>query len=169
MGLRAHHTIRILLLAYAILYGYPRSEVQALDMTLVDDNSGNKSERVGPYLESRIKFCLSGRYKTNLQALHVPVIGFVRMLALIAVIGSCAGPQIRDDGCGQKMSPRQEFERIYQADSQNRVLQTETEYLTWVVSFYNGQDIFRSGWETVELTVLKGTEEQRRGHRQDKI
>ena len=49
---------------------------------------------------------------------------------------------------------REYFELIYTRDKDNQLVQSETSYLRWVVSFYEGTAIAPVGWLDLQLTVL---------------
>lgn len=46
------------------------------------------------------------------------------------------------------------FEQAYQADPVNSVRQSKTEYLNWVVDFYQGTLLYPQGWTKLSATVL---------------
>jgi len=54
----------------------------------------------------------------------------------------------------QNLPARQYFQCAYQADPVNREIQDESEYLRWVVDFYQGNLLYPSGWNDVEAAVL---------------
>ncbi len=46
----------------------------------------------------------------------------------------------------QGMPSRAYFVKVYEADKVNKDIQTQEEYLTWIVRFYNGWELYRRGW-----------------------
>ena len=67
-------------------------------------------------------------------------------LTLLLLV-SCVGPNIQDwpDSIPQK----QVFSEIYSADATNQDRQSEAEYLQWVLSFYQGNLAYQSGWQDI--------------------
>jgi len=52
---------------------------------------------------------------------------------------------------------RQLFIAAYAEDIANQDLQTQQEYLTWILSFYEGNLVYTSGWIDVQALVLTNT------------
>ena len=50
------------------------------------------------------------------------------------------------DSWPQGMPSRAYFVKVYEADKVNKNIQTQEEYLTWIVRFYNGWELYRRGW-----------------------
>lgn len=50
------------------------------------------------------------------------------------------------DSWPQGMPSRAYFVKVYEADKVNKDIQTQEEYLTWIVRFYNGWELYRRGW-----------------------
>ncbi|WP_049630532.1 hypothetical protein [Cellvibrio sp. pealriver] len=50
------------------------------------------------------------------------------------------------DSWPQGMPSRAYFVKVYEADKANKDIQTQEEYLTWIVRFYNGWELYRRGW-----------------------
>lgn len=74
-----------------------------------------------------------------------------RLLALILLVGSlfaCTSNKIvqQADAWPLEMPSRTYFLKIYEADEVNKEIQTEEEYLTWIVRFYSGWELYRRGW-----------------------
>jgi len=76
--------------------------------------------------------------------------------ALSLVISACtSAPQVVQDDWPADIPTRAYFHQVYEQDKANMAIQTEEEYLTWVVRFYHGWELYRRGWNrmTDELLV----------------
>lgn len=51
-----------------------------------------------------------------------------------------------EDTWPQTMPAREDFLAVYAADEGNSAIQTEEEYLLWIVRFYQGWELYRRGW-----------------------
>lgn len=75
------------------------------------------------------------------------------VLLLAAVLSACAlsgsaGPWPAD------IPPRHHFTHLYADDVPNQALQTQEQYLDWVVRFYEGSDYMALGWNAIVESVL---------------
>ena len=57
---------------------------------------------------------------------------------------------------------RQYFISLYDVDSGNQVVQTEEQYLLWVINFYEGTLIAPMGWSAMQDIVVERAEPIRR-------
>lgn len=74
-----------------------------------------------------------------------------RLLALVILAGSlfaCSSNKMvkQADAWPSAMPSRAYFLKVYEADKVNKQIQTEEEYLTWIVRFYSGWELYRRGW-----------------------
>lgn len=72
------------------------------------------------------------------------------LICLLAV--SCTG--LQDAAWTGISTPKTYFEAAYSADPVNQRFQSESEYLEWIVSFYEGSLLYPAGWQDVEETIL---------------
>ena len=76
---------------------------------------------------------------------------------LIAVaclfLASCIGPNLED--WPDSIPQSQVFRVAYDADEENQGRQSETEYLQWVLSFYQGNLAYQSGWQDIQGYVFE--------------
>jgi hypothetical protein len=80
----------------------------------------------------------------------------IRPLFIAAVclfLASCIGPNIEDWPDSIPRTPV--FIVAYAADKENQGRQSETEYLEWVLSFYQGNLAYQSGWEDIQSYVYE--------------
>lgn len=98
---------------------------------------------------------LAGQRRASARAMRA--FGCLLMLVLLA---SCAVDTASD--WPQSLPPRHLFVAAYEADADNQLRQTRQEYLDWIVTFYQGSMLYRTGWENVEGLVLAQSEQGQR-------
>lgn len=72
-----------------------------------------------------------------------------RLLILIAFTSTllaCSTHRSAQDTWPDAMPSRAYFVKVYEADKINKQIQTRDEYLTWILRFYNGWELYRRGW-----------------------
>lgn len=84
---------------------------------------------------------------------------FSRLLALILLASSlfaCSTSKIaQEQHWPESMPPRSYFVNAYEADAINKELQTQQEYMTWIVRFYNGWELYGRGWTKMTNELLE--------------
>ena len=81
-----------------------------------------------------------------------------RPLFIVAVclfLASCIGPNLED--WPDSIPQTQVFIVAYDADEENQGRQSETEYLEWVLSFYQGNLAYQSGWQDIQGYVYEAS------------
>jgi hypothetical protein len=73
--------------------------------------------------------------------------------AVCLFLASCIGPNLED--WPDSIPQTQVFIVAYDADEENQCRQSETEYLEWVLSFYQGNLAYQSGWEDIQSYVYE--------------
>ena len=70
------------------------------------------------------------------------------LLILVSSLFACSTNQIarQTDAWPSAMPSRAYFLKVYDADEANKKIQTQEEYLTWIVRFYSGWELYRRGW-----------------------
>lgn len=68
--------------------------------------------------------------------------------AVCLFLASCIGPNLED--WPDSIPQTQVFIVAYDADEENQGRQSETEYLEWVLSFYQGNLAYQSGWQDIQ-------------------
>ena len=63
-------------------------------------------------------------------------------------LASCIGPNLKD--WPDSIPQTQVFIEAYDADEENQGRQSKTEYLEWVLSFYQGNLAYQSGWQDIQ-------------------
>lgn len=89
---------------------------------------------------------------------HLP-----RLLALVLLASSlfaCSTAKIaQEQHWPQSMPPRSYFVDAYEADAVNKKVQTQQEYMTWIVRFYNGWELYGRGWTKMTNELLEQIED----------
>lgn len=77
-----------------------------------------------------------------------PLTRLMAVLILVSSLFACTSNKIvrQADSWPSDMPSRAYFLNIYEADETNKKLQTKEEYLTWIVRFYSGWELYRRGW-----------------------
>jgi len=71
------------------------------------------------------------------------------LVAIVCLLlASCIGPNIED--WPDSIPQSQVFKIAYDADEENQDYQSEAEYLRWVLSFYQGNLAYQSGWQDIQ-------------------
>lgn len=83
---------------------------------------------------------------------------FLRLLALLVLASSlfaCSTQKLaRDENWPATMPPRAYFVKAFAADEANKKIQTQQEYMTWIVRFYNGWELYGRGWTKMTDELL---------------
>lgn len=77
-----------------------------------------------------------------------PPTRLVAAVMLAFSLFACSSHKIANeaDAWPSEMPSRAYFLKIYEADDANKKIQTKEEYLTWIVRFYGGWELYRRGW-----------------------
>jgi hypothetical protein len=76
-------------------------------------------------------------------------------IVLSLTLASCITPSIRN--WPETVPSQRLFVQAYRADPVNQQLQTQQEYLEWILGFYQGTVIYPTGWLDVEERLLEET------------
>lgn len=71
---------------------------------------------------------------------------FLTLIALASTLFACTSHHTKQEAWPEQMPSRTYFLKVYAADSDNQQVQSQDEYLTWIVRFYNGWELYRRGW-----------------------
>ena len=84
------------------------------------------------------------------------LIRYFSLFSLLAFfLSGCANRQVSDVTWPENMPPRAYFVKVYNDDKINKEIQTQEEYLTWVVRFYQGSALYRRGWIKMTNELLE--------------
>lgn len=75
-------------------------------------------------------------------------------LVLLVLISGCANRQYGENNWPERMPSREYFVSVYEADSDNKAIQPQEEYLMWVLRFYQGWELYRRGWTRMTDELL---------------
>ncbi len=73
---------------------------------------------------------------------------------LLLLLSACGSTPIRDEDWPTNMPSRAHYQLLYEQDKINQSVQSQDEYLYWVVKFYEGYNALR-GWHQISLDVLQ--------------
>lgn len=77
----------------------------------------------------------------------------LRIFAVCLLLASCVGSNL--DDWPESIPQTQVFKQAYAADEENQSRQSEAEYLGWVLSFYQGNLAYQSGWQDIQGYVYE--------------
>lgn len=83
---------------------------------------------------------------------------FISLLCLL--LFSCVNRNLAD--WPSSIPQRQLFVEAYAADLGNQQRQSQQEYLQWIMSFYQGNLVYQSGWLDIEMIVLAAVDSEAR-------
>lgn len=83
--------------------------------------------------------------------MYLSILKFLPGLAALLLIGACATP-VPDTPWPAEVQEPTSFSAVWRSDAVNQPLQTETEYLTWVLRFYEGFNMV-PGWLSMSEQV----------------
>jgi hypothetical protein len=72
-----------------------------------------------------------------------------RSLILVSILflSACSTHlYVAEENWPSDMPPKRIFIQSYEADASNNTIQTEDEYMLWIVRFYKGWELYRRGW-----------------------
>jgi hypothetical protein len=78
----------------------------------------------------------------------------IAIISLALLFAGCATQKRIDHGWPADIPPRSYFESVYAADTANQQVQSETDYLVWVVRYYEGWELYRRGWKKATNELL---------------
>lgn len=78
----------------------------------------------------------------------------VAIFGLALLMGGCATQKRIDHAWPSDIPPRSYFESVYAADTVNQQVQSEAEYLVWIVRYYEGWELYRRGWKKATRELL---------------
>ena len=82
------------------------------------------------------------------------------LLLQLMTLASCVSTDIAD--WPDSVPPPEVFIEVYVEDEVNQDLQSQTEYLEWMLSFYQGNLVYQSGWQDVRGNVLEAPSAEQR-------
>ena len=77
-----------------------------------------------------------------------PLTRLMAVVILASSLFACSSHKAvrQADAWPSDMPSRAYFLKVYEADDINKKIQTQEEYLTWIVRFYSGWELYRRGW-----------------------
>jgi len=80
------------------------------------------------------------------------------LLFCTLALASCISPNLND--WPDSIPEQQVFAEVYAEDEENQHLQSETEYLEWTLSFYQGNLAYQSGWQDIGDQLIEAPSEE---------
>lgn len=75
-------------------------------------------------------------------------------LSFLVLIGCASGVR----AWPEQLPAQRYFVSSYEQDTKNKVLQSQEDYLTWIVRFYEGWELMPTGWHDLRENMLFGLE-----------
>lgn len=89
-----------------------------------------------------------------------PIFRLIALLLITSSLFACSTQKLaRDENWPETMPPRSYFAQQYEADEINKKIQTQQEYMTWIVRFYNGWELYGRGWTKMTNELLSQIED----------
>tara|TARA_B110000858_G_scaffold198442_1_gene265103 strand:+ start:72325 stop:72894 length:570 start_codon:yes stop_codon:yes gene_type:complete len=82
---------------------------------------------------------------------------YVFLLACLLALATCMTPNLAN--WPETIPAQQVFVAVYVDDAENQNLQSQTEYLEWTLSFYQGNLAYQSGWVDIEDYLIEAPNE----------
>lgn len=79
-------------------------------------------------------------------SVFMKLIRYCTFFFVLTLISACTNHRLAENAWPTEMPSRSYFLTVYNADEDNKRVQTEDEYLKWIVRFYNGWELYRRGW-----------------------
>lgn len=77
----------------------------------------------------------------------LPKFSVIVTLLLSIFLTACSSHRyVADDSWPKDMPPKSIFVEAYESDTHNKSIQTQDEYMLWIVRFYKGWELYRRGW-----------------------
>jgi hypothetical protein len=70
------------------------------------------------------------------------------------ILSACAPNQVKESAWSAELPPRNYFLNSYEQDDTNKKKQSQGEYLTWVIRFYEGWELYPRGWNKITQELL---------------
>ena len=90
---------------------------------------------------------------------HVFARALFCVLLCVGLLSACVSARVLENWPPQ-LPEQHHFLSYYAEDADNQKVQTELEYLTWVLRFYEGWELMPTGWQDIEASMLFGLSEQ---------
>jgi hypothetical protein len=80
------------------------------------------------------------------------------LLVLTLTLTACSNFWVKRDAWPKNMPSKAYFLSIYNADEKNKSIQNPDEYLTWILRFYKGWELYSRGWIKMTSELLEQVE-----------
>ena len=81
------------------------------------------------------------------------------MLSLLSILSACSSTRVLESW-PESLPEQHHFLSYYREDADNQLVQTDVQYLTWVLRFYEGWELMPTGWQNIEENMLFDLTEQ---------
>jgi hypothetical protein len=93
------------------------------------------------------------------QRWHAMVRQLAVMLSLLSILSACSSMRVLERW-PESLPEQHHFLSYYREDADNQLVQTDVQYLTWVLRFYEGWELMPTGWQNIEENMLFDLTEQ---------
>lgn len=90
------------------------------------------------------------------------------LLVLTTAFVACTNLRVIEDW-PQTIPPQGHFLSIYESDTENQGYQSDIEYLTWVVRFYQGWELMPIGWNDIVDSMMLDLDERQSERMHEKL
>ena len=84
------------------------------------------------------------------------------ILSMLSILSACSSMRVLERW-PESLPEQHHFLSYYREDADNQLVQTDVQYLTWVLRFYEGWELMPTGWQNIEENMLFDLTEQEHG------
>lgn len=81
-------------------------------------------------------------------------------LLCLSLLGACVSIPPEEIEWPANIPPKEYYNEIYDQDEANQAVQSRSEYLTWVIRFYEGWTLYEEGWHWTTNRVMESLESE---------
>lgn len=74
-------------------------------------------------------------------------------LSILFILSACSSTRVLERW-PEALPEQHHFLHYYRDDADNQVVQTDVQYMTWVLRFYEGWELMPTGWQDIEENML---------------
>ncbi|MDO8270299.1 MAG: hypothetical protein Q7U82_00060 [Gammaproteobacteria bacterium] len=81
------------------------------------------------------------------------------MFSILSILSACSSTRVLERW-PERLPEQHHFLSYYREDADNQLVQTDVQYMTWVLRFYEGWELMPTGWQNIEENMLFNLTEQ---------